>query len=221
MECRCPSDYEEVFSGRAARETAARFRRRGPTGTSRTIIAQLTDLGVRYSSVLEVGGGLGEIPVVMLEQGLADRATNVDLATNWEEEASALLAERGLQDRVTRVCGDFVQLAPTLPRSDLVILNRVVCCYPDWRSLLDQAASRATGHLVFAFPRGGWSRPLLWIENLWHRVRGRQFRAFIHPAPAMMTLLENAGFRQIADHRSNLWRTALVARRSHWPPPMG
>ncbi|HJU51080.1 MAG TPA: class I SAM-dependent methyltransferase [Acidimicrobiia bacterium] len=212
MECQCPNDYEAVFSERAARETAARFRRRGLTGTSRTIVAQLTDLGGRYSSVLEIGGGLGEIPVVMLERGLADHATNVDLATNWEKEALALLSERGLQERVTRVCGDFVQLAPTLPRSDLVILNRVVCCYPDWRSLLDQAASRARGHLVFAFPRGGWLRPVLSMENLWHRMRGRQFRAFIHPAPAMMTLLENAGLRQIADDRSYLWRTALVSR---------
>ena len=96
MECRCPSDYEEVFSERAARATAARFRRRGLTGTSRTIVAQLTELGVRGSSVLEIGGGLGEIQVVLLERGLADFATNVDLATNWEREASALLDERGL-----------------------------------------------------------------------------------------------------------------------------
>ena len=212
MECRCPSDYEEVFSERAARATAARFRRRGLTGTSRTIVAQLTELGVRVSSVLEIGGGLGEIQVVLLERGLADFATNVDLATNWEREASALLDERGLQDRVTRVCGDFVQLAPTLPRSDLVILNRVVCCYPDWRALLSHASSRAATHLVFTFPRP-WLRPTLWIENLFHRVRGRRFRAFIHPAPEMMALLENADFRPIADHRSSAWRTTVVARQ--------
>ncbi|HJR86296.1 MAG TPA: methyltransferase domain-containing protein [Acidimicrobiia bacterium] len=211
MECRCPSDYEEVFSERAARATAARFRRRGLTGTSRTIVAQLTKMGVR-GSVLEIGGGLGEIQVALLERGLADFATNVDLATNWEREAAALLDERGLQDRVTRVCGDFVQLAPTLPRSDLVILNRVVCCYPDWRALLTHACSRAATHLVFSFPRP-WLRPILWIENLFHRVRGRRFRAFIHPAPEMMTLLDNAGFRPIADHRSSVWRTTLVERQ--------
>lgn len=211
MDCGCPSDYEDVFSERGARATATRFRRRGLTGTSRTIVAQLTDRGVRSSSVLEIGGGLGEIQVVMLEKGLADFATNVDLASNWESEASALLDERGLQDRVTRVCGDFVELAPTLPTSDLVILNRVVCCYPDWRALLTHASSRAATHLVFAFPRP-WLRPILWFENLFHRVRGRRFRAFIHPAPEMMTLLEKAGFRPIADHRSSVWRTTLVAR---------
>lgn len=211
MECGCPSDYAEVFPESEARANAARFRRRGLRGISRAMVAQLTDLGIRSSSLLEIGGGLGEIQVVMLESGLADFATNVDLATNWEREALALLAERGLQDRVTRVCGDFVELAPTLPRADLVILNKVVCCYPDWRALLGHASSRASTHLVFSFPRP-WLRPVLWIENFLHRVRGRSFRAFIHPAPAMMTLLANSGFHPIADHRSLIWRASLLAR---------
>jgi hypothetical protein len=211
MDCQCPNDYEEVFSQRAATATAERFRRRGLTGTSATIAAQLTDLGVRRSSILEIGGGLGEIQVVMLEKGLAERATNVDLAANWEEPAARLLVERGMQDRVTRLCGDFVKIAPTLPMFDLVILNRVVCCYPNWRSLLSQACSRTRDHLIFTFPRP-WTRPIVSIENLYQRLRGRSFRAFVHSAEAMIALITQAGFHPLADHRSFFWRTVLVAR---------
>ena len=123
MECGCPSDYAEVFPESEARENAARFRRRGLRGISRAVVAQLTDLGIRSSSLLEIGGGLGEIQVVMLESGLADSATNVDLATNWESEALALLKERGLQDRVTRVCGDFVELAPDIVKIDMSLVR--------------------------------------------------------------------------------------------------
>ena len=211
MECRCPSDYEEIFSERGARAAAARFGRRGLVGTSRTIVAQLLEAGLRSSAILEIGGGLGEIQVVMLEKGLADSATNVDLATNWEEPAARLLEERGLQERVTRLCGDFVKIAPTLPLFDLVILNRVVCCYPDWRSLLGEASSRARDHLIFTFPRP-WTRPIVTIENLYHRLRGRSFRAFVHSAPAMLTLLEASGWQLVVDDRSTFWRIILVAR---------
>jgi magnesium-protoporphyrin O-methyltransferase len=214
MDCSCSSDYEEVFSERAATVTAARFRRRGLTGTSRRIVATLTKLGQHPSSVLEVGGGIGEIQVAMLENGLAESATNVELAGNWEKEAARLLEERGLRDRVTRLRGDFVQLAPTLPIADVVILNRVVCCYPRWRDLLSHAGSLAKRHLIVTFPRPGM-RALVGIENLYHRLRARSFRAFVHPAKAMMGLLTQSGFHARADHRSLVWRTVLVSRREN------
>ena len=34
-------------------------------------------------------------------------------------------------DRVERRHGDFVTVAPKVPAADDVILDRVVCCYPD------------------------------------------------------------------------------------------
>ena len=113
----------------------------------------LTELGPKGMTVLEVGGGVGEIQVALLESGVAASAINIELSPNWEAAAKALLAERGLTDRVTRLNGDFVQEAAALPKADAVILHRVVCCYPNWQAMLTAATSRANRFVVVTFPR--------------------------------------------------------------------
>ena len=202
---------------------AARFRRRGLRGSAQTIVDFLTDLGPRGMSVLEVGGGVGEIQVALLESGAAATAINIELSRTWETAAGALLAERGLIDRVTRLNGDFVQEAAGLPKADAVILHRVVCCYPDWKAMLTAATSRADRFVVVTFPRPWpWFRMIAVIENGFHRFRKRQFRAFVHSPEAMIALLSSSGFDMAADHEEALWCT-VVAK---WRPassiaPMG
>lgn len=160
--------------------------------------------------MLEIGGGLGEIQVALIESGLVSTATNVELATNWEEAAEALLQSRGLSNRVTRLCGDFVDVVDTVPRADVVILNRVVCCYLDWRALLSGAGSRTERYLVITFPRS-WFRGVVRIENLLHRMRGRSFRGFVHPPKAMIGMLVSSGFHLVADQRTPVWRMVILS----------
>jgi hypothetical protein len=162
-------------------------------------------------TVLEVGGGVGEIQVELLESGVAASAINIDLSPNWETAAQALLAERGLTDRVTRLNGDFVHEAPSLPKADAVILHRVVCCYPDWKGMLTAAASQSNRFVIVTFPRQRpWFRVIASIENGYHRLRKRQFRAFIHPPEAMIGLLSSLGYAMVASHEGLLWRTVVV-----------
>ena len=199
-----------MFTSRAALGTAERFRRRGLRGSAQTIVDLLTELGPKGMSVLEVGGGVGEIQVALLESGVAASAINIELSPNWETAAKAVLAERGLTDRVTRLNGDFVEEAAALPKADAVILHRVVCCYPEWKAMLTAAALQANRFVVVTFPRPRlWFRIIAAIENRFHRFRKRQFRAFIHPPEAMIELLNTSGFPNVADRQGLLWRTVL------------
>ena len=116
-----------VSSARSRRRLdARRYRKRGLGGTSRDLVELAGD--VSGATVLEVGGGVGAIELELLAAG-ADRATNVELSGEYEEEAAKLLAERGLSERVDRRVGDFVD-EPVEPH-DVVVMHRVVCCYPD------------------------------------------------------------------------------------------
>ena len=197
-----------MFTSRAATGLANRFRRRGLRGSAATVVKVLTELGPKGMTILEVGGGVGEIQVALLESGVAASTINIELSPNWESAARSLLAERGLTDRVTRLNGDFVQEAAGIPKADAVILHRVVCCYPDWKAMLTAATSRSNRFVVLTFPRPRqWFRALAAIENRYHRLRKRQFRAFIHPPKAMIQLLGSAGYPVVADHNPLLWRT--------------
>src|SRR5579885_588184 len=129
----CSRDYEKVFGAKTAERDARRFRRRGLRGSAKAVADLAGD--VTDASVLEVGGGVGAIEVALLEAGAA-RATNVELAATYEGAAEKLLAERSLSDRVDRRIGDFVEESDAIEPHDVVLMHRVVCCYPDVDALV-------------------------------------------------------------------------------------
>lgn len=168
--------------------------------------------GIVGATLLEVGGGIGVLQADLLRRGAA-RTLNVDLSPGWERHAAELAAELGIGDRCERRVGDFVEEAPTLPGVDVVLLNRVVCCYPDWRALLDAAASKAGRILAVAFPRRRWPiRAVVRIGNLAFRVRGRRFRMFLHPAEEMLEFLRERGLGLRSDTSGPVWRTVVMSR---------
>ena len=50
---------------------AARYRRRGLDRTARRMVDLLTEAGIDGATVLEIGGGVGEIELELLERGAA------------------------------------------------------------------------------------------------------------------------------------------------------
>lgn len=155
----------------------------------------LTERGIEGASVLEIGGGVGEIQVELLRRGAA-RATNLEISTNYEPEAVELLERSGLRDRVDRRLLDIAQAPDEVESADVVVLHRVVCCYPDYARLLGAAASKAGRLLVFSHPpRNPVTRTVLWWENLLRRLKGDTFRTFAHPPVAMLAVLDQAGLR--------------------------
>jgi hypothetical protein len=202
----CCSGYDEVFTERQARWLRRRYARRGLAGPGRTMVEWLRSRGlVDGVTVLELGGGIGELQVDLLRAGAA-QVTNVELASSWEAEAGRLLDEHGLRGRVKRVLGDLVEEPGLAGRADVVVLNRVVCCYPDFAGLLRAAGERAGRALVFSHPppsapvRAGLS-----VVNAWQRLRGREYRAFVHPPGAMLEVLGQTGLRPLLSERSGVW----------------
>jgi magnesium-protoporphyrin O-methyltransferase len=69
------------------------------------------------------------------------------------KDARAEAARREHTSRVTFVHADFTDVAAGLPEVDIVTLDRVVCCYPDFHRLLTAAASKSRGVLAMTYPR--------------------------------------------------------------------
>jgi hypothetical protein len=107
---------------------------------------------------------------------------------------------------VTRRFVDIATSPDEVEPADAVILHRVVCCYPDYHQLLSAAASHARRLLVFSHPpRTLFSRAILGFENLLHRVRGSDFRAFVHPPEAMIAAAQAQGMSVSYRHRGLSW----------------
>ena len=93
----CPSrDYHRFFNQRFARRLANRYRKRGLDPTAQKMVEFLRALGIERASVLEVGGGVGEIQIELLEAGAA-RAQNLELSPAYQEPARTLAVQAGVQ----------------------------------------------------------------------------------------------------------------------------
>jgi hypothetical protein len=210
--CCDPRGCDQIFSRRLAGRAARRYQRKGLDATSRRMVSFLGGLGLEGATVLEIGGGVGEIQIELLKSGAA-RAVNLELSWAYEAEATELLRNSGLLARVERRVHDIAAEPGAVSPADFVVLNRVVCCYPDYERLLGAAAGHARRALVFSYPpRNRLSRSILGVENLVFRLQRQEFRTFAHPPLAMLGVLERHGFRRTYEHRAVVWQIAGLER---------
>jgi hypothetical protein len=213
-DCCTPKGYRQIFSEKNARAEAMRFRRKGLDGTSRRIADLLIKRGVLGATLLEVGGGIGAIEIELLKAGAA-RAANVELTPTYELAAGELLREAGLSDRVERRVMDFADAGTEIETADIVVMNRVICCYHDMPKLAGAAAERTRGLLVMSFPNDRWwTRLGLTIANLGFRIIRLQFRVFLHPPQKILAVVEQHGFRSTFNARGLLWQVTALERTS-------
>jgi hypothetical protein len=210
--CCGPGDYDKIFDEQKARTKARDYARKGLTGHGPRIAAFVRSKTAPGYTLLEIGGGIGDIQLELLKSG-AGRATNVELATQWEGAASELIHGRGLDDRVERRVGDFVREADTVPEADVVIMNRVVCCYPDAEGLVGAAADHARRYLVMTFPVDRWwTRAGLAVANLLFRLRSSGFRAYVHSTRAVLASAQRHGLRPVEHRRGLIWQLIALER---------
>lgn len=199
--CCEPQGYEKVFDERGARRAAARYARSGLTTLPQRTLELYRDGVIHGETLLEVGGGIGDLEIEMLRAGI-DRAVCVDMSTGYDAVAARLLAGSGLEGRVERRTGDLVAHPDVAGPADLVVLHSVVCCYPDACALVTAAADRARQYLVLTFPKHTWwMRAAAPLFNVYPRLRGSDWRFRVHPPADVAAAATDAGLREVRSER--------------------
>ena len=210
--CCTPKGYQQVFSERGARAQARTYRRSGLDAGSRKIVELLKEQGVDGLTLLEVGGGIGAIQIELLKAGLA-RAVSIELTPTYEQSAVELLREAGFEGRVERRVMDFVDAGVEIEAADIVVMNRVICCYPDLPRLAGAAADHARGLLVMTFPKERWwSRLIVWMANVGMAITRREFRIFVHPLAQILATGKEHGLELAVNRPGVFWQLAAMRR---------
>ena len=211
-DCCSPKGYRWIFSERSARAEAKRYRRKGLDPTSKRIVDYLKQQGIAGRSLLEVGGGIGAIQIELLKAGMS-RAVSIELTPTYEDAAAGLLRDAGLEDRVERRVMDFAEAAGDVQAADVVVMNRVICCYPDMPKLTGEAAEHARELLVLSFPKDRWwTRVGLALANLMFRVMRREFQVFVHAPDRILATAERRGLATALNQPGFLWQVAAMRR---------
>lgn len=212
MPCNCCEITDNAFSEAEARAELRTYRKRGPLKQTKLILNAIRSLNLKNVDLLDIGGGIGAIYHELLED-VADQATHVDASSAYLKEAKTEAARCGHTERVHFIHADFTDVASDLPKADIVTLDRVVCCYPDFRRLLKTAAEHSQRALVFTYPRETWYLRIAFrIMNFFQRLRRDPFRVFLHPIAEMDALLKREGFERISLRRLFVWEMSLYQR---------
>ncbi len=191
---------------------AERYRKRGLDKTARRMVEFVEARGIEGATVLEIGGGVGEIQIELLKRGAA-LAVNLELSPAYEKEAERLLREAGLSERAERRLVDIAVDPEGVAAADVVVLHRVVCCYPDYERLLGTVAEHARRLVVFSYPpRNAVSRLFVAVVNLGFRLLRREYRSFVHPPAAMLAVLGERGLRRTFAEHALVWQVAGLER---------
>ncbi|MFZ3080284.1 MAG: class I SAM-dependent methyltransferase [Bellilinea sp.] len=191
----------------------AAFRRGKKDRTTSLLIQALLDLGVGDQTLLDIGGGLGVIQLELLKGG-ATTATSVEISHAYLEAARQEAARRGLSERIAWLHGDFVALAEDVPTADIVTLDRVVCCYPDYKELIGKSVVKAGKVYALVFPKDLWViRQGLKLMNWIFKAQKSLYVAYIHPVAEIDRIIRASGFTP-AYQRSTLGWHVWVYRRA-------
>ncbi len=210
--CCARHGQEQFFSERMARRDADRFRRRGADPMARSLARRASARGVEDATVLEIGGGIGQVMFELLDRGAASGEV-IELLPTYERYVHELARERGVADRVSFRTVDLVADAEAAGQADVVVLNKVVCCTPDGVELTGIAASLAGRALVLSHPREvWWARTAFGVVNLYLRARRRRFRIFIHPARALEAAADAHGLVRASEREGPLFRIVAFER---------
>jgi len=94
-----------------------------------------------------------------------------------------------------------------------VILNRVICCYPDMPRLTGAAADHTRQMLVMSFPKERW-----WIRlglsagNAILRLTRREFQAFLHSPSRILETAEGRGLQTTSNTAGFVWQVVALRR---------
>lgn len=200
------------FTARRAESDLRRYHQKGPIPTTRMLRDVICEAG-GGETVLDIGAGVGALSFELIGRGGFRRATAVDASSAYVATSRREAERRGQRGRFTAFEGDFVEIAGTVPPADVVVLDRVVCCYPALDPLLDAAFTHSHQLVGLSYPHDRWYVRLAFaVENLLFRLRRNPFRTFLHSPAAMDRLAELHGFRRLAKTGSLVWSVTLYGR---------
>jgi magnesium-protoporphyrin O-methyltransferase len=208
MQCSC-GDYgaaaQRQFTEQIASDDLERYRKKGPGPTTRLLRDGLMQAGPVGGVLLDIGTGVGALAFEMLAAGVR-RVIAVDASPSHIGAASREAARRGCVDTIQFILDDFTAAASRIPPATYVTLDRVICCYPAFRPLLEEAVRHAERHFAFSYPRDTWYvRGWNALVNGRRRLTGNPFRTYIHSAADMAQIVTGAGFRRVSRRGTFAW----------------
>ena len=210
--CCVVNGLDTLFGERYVRGELRNYRSSGLGPRAVLVVEFLRTIGLEGRTILEVGSGIGALHLELLKSGAAS-ATGVDAAPANIAASRGLAVELGLSDRVAYELGDFTAIESQVSAADVVLMDRVLCCYPYLEALLGAAADHTTSYCALTYPRRTW-----WMQmgrrvlNAVEMARRHPYRLFLHSHREIEHVLTARGLTRVYRDRAGVWEVEVWGR---------
>jgi 2-polyprenyl-3-methyl-5-hydroxy-6-metoxy-1,4-benzoquinol methylase len=210
--CQCQG-IETRFDRKYVAKKLEKYRESGSKNTTRQLIEALQAEGVAGMTLLDIGGGIGDIQHALLRSGVSFATDNE--ASSAYLDACRQEAERlGHADRVRHILGNFVEVANDIAPADIVTLDRVICCYHDMPALVNLSTQKARRLYGIVYPLDRW-----WVRlamqvyyNCRYWIRRNPMRNFVHPSKEVEAIIQSNGLNRCFYRLMGLWQVVVFSR---------
>ena len=209
--CQCKG-IENIFDKKAAKRELKRYQKKGPSKTTRMLLEAINEKGVLGLDFLDIGGGIGAIQYGLIKAG-ASNGISIEASSAYLDVVKNEIIKNGLAEKVNFKHGDFTTVASDIDLSDIVTLDKVICCYDDMYELVRLSSKLARKIYALIYPRDEWWTKLaLPIMNLYPIIKGSSFRVFIHPTKKVEEIIFRNGLKRYYYAKTLFWQVAIFTR---------
>ncbi len=207
----CGADL--FFDEKTARKQYRQYLKKGPGKVTTRMIRHLGPISLSEKSLLDIGGGIGALQWWFLEKG-GKETTAVDASSGYLTQAETHAGQHGWGERARFVFGDFAEIHMQLEPADILTLDKVVCCYPDYQMILESACQKSTQYISLSYPMDGiLSKIVALVGLISARWKGISFRPYIHPVSKIRQVFEQHGWNRINHSFAFPWHVETYQKK--------
>ena len=212
MSCCQNNLFNNNFDRKRAQEELENYRNSGPKKNSVPLINFLKQLELKDATVLDIGSGVGAVILELFDQGIGHAIYN-DFSTAYFEAFQKEAKKREIDDQIEYYLGDFLETHQKIETTDLVSLDKVICCYKNYEGLINHSVKKAKKWYAYSVPRDiWWVKFVHWFEQKIKWLKGNPFRTYVHPTHKIEAIISQNGFRKIYNHFDREWQTVVFEK---------
>jgi SAM-dependent methyltransferase len=213
MSC-CSSNGTNKFFTKKSKTYLRDFRKKGLDKPSQMLVDELLAHDLKGAAVLEVGCGVGGLHITLLERGIG-KAQAIDIASGMIDAAKELARERGVEKKIQYVCGDVLDVAEEITRGDVVVLDKVLCCYPEPFLLIEKTTEKSSRWYALTYPGSSLISRFFFLGACWvGKLLRWSFHPYYHDPTLLYTKIIESGFRRVSSRKTVLWNVELYEREN-------
>ncbi|MFI5252087.1 MAG: class I SAM-dependent methyltransferase [Bacteroidota bacterium] len=191
-----------------------RFRIKGLSKEQRLLLEGIEISSVIEKSILEIGCGVGGFHHTLIKHG-ASSAFGVDISDGMINAAKQLSKELGIEGKSQYLVGDYLVLEPGIPPADILVMDKVVCCYENLNPLIEKSIKKTKNIYALSFPRPAWYINMIFsgIKLIAKALRG-EFYPYIHDWTKMVADIKRHGFIERYKSSTFIWSVIVFQRLS-------